>query len=119
MPRQRLGVVVEVDEERPAAAGFDEAVGVPVEGGGQRFPGQEPAHVAGQHLALEVRDGPRLGCGHVGGVAEGEDVRLDLGLQGVRIDRNETKLVTEAGRAADVVGASGTVKSTSTLSTNQ
>ena len=54
MPRQRLGVVVEVDEERPAAAGFDEAVGVPVEGGGQRFPGQEPAHVAGQHLAEEI-----------------------------------------------------------------
>src|SRR5436190_14696548 len=32
VPGQRLGVVVEVDEQRLAAAGLDEAVGVPVEG---------------------------------------------------------------------------------------
>src|SRR5665213_4567185 len=33
VPGQRLGVVVEVDEERLAEPGLDEAVGVPVEAG--------------------------------------------------------------------------------------
>ena len=102
---QRLGVVVEVDQQGLAAAGLDEAVGVPVERRGERLPGQEPAHVAGQHLALEVRDRAGLGGGHVGGVAEGEHVRLDLRLEGVRVDRDEAERVAEAGRTADVGGA--------------
>ncbi len=58
-----------------------------------------------QHLALEVGDRSSLGGGHVGGVAEGEHVRLDLRLEGVRVDRDEIELVAEAGRAADVAGA--------------
>ena len=53
--RQRLGVVVEVDQQRLVEAGLDEAVGVPVEAGVERLAGQEAADV------LDERSRPRSG----------------------------------------------------------
>jgi hypothetical protein len=52
-----------------------------------------------------MRDGAGLGGRHVGGVAEGKHVRLDLCLKGVRVDRDETELIAETRGAADVGGA--------------
>ena len=93
---QRLGVVVEVDQQRLVEPGLDEAVGVAVEPRLERFAGQEPAHVADEGLALEVGDRTGLGGGNVGGVADDEDVRRGLRLQGVLVGGDEVELVAEA-----------------------
>ncbi len=65
-------------------------------------PAQEADDVAGQDLAFEVGDRAGLGSAHVGGVADDEDVRAGLGLQGVLVGRDEAERVAEAWRAADV-----------------
>ena len=62
---QRLGVVVEVDQQRLAEAALDEAVGVAVERCVQRLAGQVPGDVPGQRC--RPRSGPptrpwRSGC---------------------------------------------------------
>ncbi len=93
---QRLGVVVEVDEQGLVEPGLDEAVGVPVETGLERLAGEEPAHVADERLALEVGDRTGLGRRHVGGVTDDEDVRCGLRLQGVLVGGNEVELVAQA-----------------------
>ena len=102
---ERFGVVVEVDEQGLVEPGLDEAVGVPVEPGLERLAGEEPRDVADEGLALEVGDRAGLGGGHVGGVADDEDVRRRLRLQGVLVGGHEVELVAEPGRAADVGGA--------------
>jgi hypothetical protein len=53
---ERFGVVVEVDEQRLAAASLDEAVGVAVEGSGDRLARQVGADGVSQGLAFEVGD---------------------------------------------------------------
>src|SRR5215831_21030501 len=59
-PGDRLGLVVVVNEERPAEAALDEAVGVAVEPRAQRLPREEAADVADQDLALEMATEPAL-----------------------------------------------------------
>ncbi len=54
--RQRLGVVVEIDQQGFVEAGLDEAVGVPVEALIERIPGQVAVNILDQHLTFEVRD---------------------------------------------------------------
>ena len=54
--RQRLGVVVEVDQQGLVEAGLDEAVGVAVEALIEWIPRQVAANVLDQHLTFEVRD---------------------------------------------------------------
>ena len=76
--------------------GLDEAVGVPVEAGLQGLAGEEPLDVADEGLAFEVGDRAGLGGGDVGGVADDEDVRCRLGLQGVLVGGHEVELVAEA-----------------------
>src|SRR5205814_8950601 len=102
--RQGLGGVVEVDEHSPAVAGFDEAVGVPVEACGHRPAVDVLQEVAGEHLDREVRDRPGLRRGNVAGVAEGEDVVVPPGQQRVLVHRYQVQLVAQA-RAGDVLGA--------------
>ena len=101
---ERLGVVVEVDQQGLAGAGLDEAVGVAVESGGQRLPGQEAADIAGQDVALEVGDGTRLGRRHVGRVAQGKHIGLGCRLERARVNRDEAEFVTEPGRVLDIGG---------------
>ena len=91
VPGERLGVVVEVDEQRLVEAGLDEAVGVAVEAGVERLAGEEAADVLDERLALEVGDRPGLRGGHVGGVADHEDVRRRLGLQRVLVGRARSR----------------------------
>ena len=93
---QRLGVVVEVDEQRLVEPGLDEAVGVPVEPGFERLAGEETSHVADERLAFEVGDRPGFRRGNVGGVADDEDVRRGLRLQRVLVGGDEVELVAEA-----------------------
>ena len=102
---KRLGVVVEVDEQRLVEAGLDEAVRVAVEAGVERLAVEEAPQVLDQHLAFEVGDRPGLRRRHTGRVADREHVRRDLGLQGVLVDLDEAELVAEARRAAHVRGA--------------
>src|ERR1019366_501338 len=102
---ERFGVVVEVDQQGPAEAGLDEAVGVAVEGGGQRLATQELVDVGGQHVAFEMGNGSCFGGRDVGGVAEGEHVGLYRGLERAGGHRNEAELVAESGGALDVTGA--------------
>ena len=106
MAGQGLGVVVEVDEQRFAEAGFDEAVGMPIEGGVEWFAGQVPTHVLDQHLAFEVGDRSRLGGGDVGCITDHEDVGRRLGLQGVLIGGDEVELVTKTRGPSDIGGSS-------------
>src|ERR1039457_1597946 len=94
---ERFGVVVEVDQQGPAEAGLDEAVGVAVEGGGQRLATQELVDVGGQHVAFEMGNGSCFGGRDVGGVAEGEHVGLYRGLERAGVHRNEAELVAESG----------------------
>ena len=101
-PRDRLGVVVEVDQQRLAEAAFDEAVGMAVEAGAQRLAAEEAGDVAGQDLALEMGDRAGLGGADVGGIADDEDVRAGLGLQGVLVDGDEAQRIAKTGRALDV-----------------
>src|SRR6266508_6035806 len=56
---QRLGVVVEVDEQALAVAGLHEAVGVPVEASGHRLAAGVLEEVVREDLHREVRDGDR------------------------------------------------------------
>src|SRR6266545_5306341 len=57
---ERLGLVVEVDQQRLMEAGLDEAVGVAVVAGVELLVGEVAGDVLGQHLGLEVRDRARL-----------------------------------------------------------
>jgi hypothetical protein len=57
---QRLGLVVEVDQQRLVEAGLDEAVGVPVVAGVEFVAGQVAGDVLGEDLGLEVGDRSRL-----------------------------------------------------------
>ena len=95
--RQRLGVVVEVDEQGLVEPGLDEAVGVPVEARLERLAGEETAHVADEGLALEVRHRAGLRRGNVRGVADDEDVRRGFRLQRVLVGGHEVELVAEPG----------------------
>src|SRR5579859_1308441 len=103
--RQRLGVVVEVDEQRLAEAALDEAVRVAVEDSVRRLSGQPPQHVADQHLALEVGHRAGLRRGQARRVADHEDVRAGLGDQRLLIARHEAELVAQPWRPAHVPGA--------------
>ena len=84
---QRLGLVVEVDQQRLVEAGLDEAVGVPVVAGVELFVGEVAGDVLGEDLGLEVGDGAGLRGGQVGRVAEANtfgftgvcSVRLSVG----------------------------------------
>ena len=101
VPGQRLGVVVEVDQQGLAEAGLDEAVRVPVEAASSGSPARN-GDVLGQDLALEVRHRSGLRCRDVGGVADHEDVRPRPRLQRVLVGRHEAELVAEARGALDV-----------------
>src|SRR5215467_37445 len=101
-PGDRLGLVVVVNEERPAEAALDEAVGVAVEPRAQRLPREEAADVADQDLALEMGNRAGLGRPDVGGVADDEDVRAGLGLERPLIAGHKAERVPEPGRPADV-----------------
>ena len=104
-PRQRLGVVVEVDQQGLAEARLDEAVGVAVEVVDEWLVGQEMTDVGDDGFTLEVGDRAGLGGGHVGGVADDEDVGCGAGLQGVLVGRHEVQRVAEAWRATDELGS--------------
>src|SRR6266508_5493004 len=54
--RQRLGLVVEVDQQCLVEAGLDETVGVAVVARVELLVGEETRDVLGQHLRLEVGD---------------------------------------------------------------
>src|SRR6516164_666174 len=101
-PGDRLGLVVVVNEERPAEAALDEAVGVAVEPRAQRLRRKKAAHVADQDLALEMGNRASLGRAEVGGVADDEDVRAGLGLERPLIAGHKAERVTQPGRPADV-----------------
>ena len=102
---QRLGLVVEVDQQRLVEAGLDEAVGVAVVAGVELLAGEVAGDVLGQHLGLEVRDRAGLRGRQVGRVAEREDVRLRRRLQRALVGGDEAERVAEPGRALDVGGA--------------
>ena len=68
-------------------------------------PARKRRDVLDERLALEVGDRTGLRGGHVGGVADDEDVRRGLRLQRVLVGRHEVELVAETRRAADVRGA--------------
>lgn len=93
------------DEQGLVEPGLDEAVGVAIEPGFEGLAGEEPSDVADEGLAFEVGDRAGLGGGDVGGVADDEDVRSGLGLQGVLVGGDEVELVSQSGRAPDVGGA--------------
>ena len=101
---QRLGVVVEVDQQRLVVTGLDEAVGVAVEGPGHRSARDVLEEVVDEDLDREVRDRAGLGGGDVAGVADGEDVVVRRREQGVLVDGHVVELVAEP-RAGDEVGA--------------
>ena len=94
---QRLGVVVEVDQQRLVEAGLDEAVGVPVVAGLELLAGEVAGDVLGEHLGLEVGDRAGLRGRQVGRVAEREHVRLRRRLQRVLVGRDEAERVAEPG----------------------
>ena len=103
---QRLGLVVEVDQERLVEAGLDEAVRVAVEARPRaRSPARKRATFSASISRLEVRDRAGLRGRQVGRVAEREDVRRRPRLERVRVGRNEAERVAEPGRALDVRGA--------------
>ena len=64
---------------------------------------EEPDDVVDQDLALEVSDRPGLGGRQVRGVADGEHVRTDLGLQRGNVRRYEVHRIAQT-RAAPHVG---------------
>ena len=53
----------------------------------------------------KVRHRAGIGGGEVGGVADGEDVRVRGRLQGLRVHLDEVPFVAEPGGAPDVGGA--------------
>ena len=75
---------------------------MPVEAGVQLVPGEEPGDVAREDLALEVRDRTGLRRRERRGVADDEDVRAGLGLQGVRVGRDEPELVPQPRRVLHI-----------------
>jgi hypothetical protein len=81
----------------PARISRYEAVGVPVEGGLQRLVREEVTDVRDERVALEVGHRAGLGGRQVRRVADREDVRGGLGLQGVWVGGHEAELVTEPG----------------------
>ena len=102
-PRQRLDLVVEVDQQRLVEARLDEAVGVSVVAGLELAAGEEAGDVLGQHLGLEVRDRSGLRGREVGRVAESEHVGLRLRLERGLVRRDEAERVAEARPALDVL----------------
>ena len=102
---QRLGLVVEVDQQRLVKARLDEAVRMTVVEAGQFVACEESLDVLRHCLSLEVGDRARLRGRYVGGVADREDVRRGLGLKCVAIGRHEPERIAQALRAGDVLGA--------------
>ena len=99
---QRLGVVVEVDEQALAVAALDEAVRVPVERLGHRPAGDLVEEVVDEDLDREVRHRAGLRRRDVGGVTDGEDVRERLGAQRPLVDRHVVELVAETRAGHEV-----------------
>ena len=95
LPRQRLCVVVEVDEHGLLATGLDEAVRVTVELVSHLAACHELQEVVEEDVHLEVGYRPGLGCRDVVGVAEREDVGVGLRLLGELVDRDEVHIVAE------------------------
>src|SRR6266545_5306768 len=87
--RQRLDVVVEVDQQRLVEAGLDEAVRVTVVARVELLAGEEARDVLREHLALEVGDRAGLRGGEVGRVAQREDIRLRRRLERALVGRDE------------------------------
>ncbi len=98
--RERIRLVVEVDEDGLAFAGLDEAVGVAIEVGEQLASLDVTQHVSNQHFPLNVRNRAGLADGKVGGVAGHEDVLDGLELQGVLVGGDEARGVPEPGPLA-------------------
>jgi hypothetical protein len=67
---QRLGVVVEIDEQGLAVAGLDETVGVSVEPAGHRPAVDVFQEVAGEHIDGEVGHRSSLRRREIGGITE-------------------------------------------------
>ena len=93
----RFLVVVEIEQERFAVAGFDEAVGVAVEAAAEGLAGDEVKDILGEDLGFEVRDRSGFGSRAIGGVADDEDVGVGFALQGVLVGRDVVEFVAEAG----------------------
>ena len=93
--RERLGLVVEVEEQCLAGTGLDEAVRVAIEGGGHRLAPHVVHEVVGEQLEREVRRRPGLRDRQVGRVADGEDRVIAGGQQRLAVDRDAVELVAE------------------------
>src|SRR6266702_1823075 len=95
MSRQRLRLVVEVDQQRLPEARFDEAVGVAVISRMQLFVAEVVDDVVCEDLRLEMGDGPGFRGRQVGGITEREDVRLGRRLQRALVGTDEAERVPE------------------------
>ncbi|MPM62456.1 hypothetical protein SDC9_109328 [bioreactor metagenome] len=92
---QRLGVVVEVEQQRLAAAGLDEAVGVAVELVRHRPAVDHGEEVRDERLDGEVGHRAGLRGRDVARVAQHEDVVVRRGPQRVLVHRDEAALVAQ------------------------
>ena len=100
---QRLGVVVEVDEQRLVEAGLDEAVGVPVEAGLERLVRRGTGATFSTSVSPSkwVTD-PAFEAGTLAASPITKTFGARLGLQGVLVGGHEVELVTESRRTTDV-----------------
>src|SRR6267154_1368579 len=98
-----LKIVVEVEKERLPVARFDKAIRMAVKVLFQRLAPHEMQDILGQHLSFEVRNGPRLGCRHIGSVTNDKNILMRFGLERVRIRGDKIKLVAQSGALDDGV----------------
>ncbi len=103
LPRQRLYIVVEVDQHALAKARFNEAVGVAIELGPHRPAVDVIEEVVEQNLRLEVRHRAGLGAGQIGGVTDHEDVVIIACFQRLGVGVHEVELVPQLA-ALDALG---------------
>src|SRR6266511_3637602 len=81
----RLHIVVEIEQERLAISGFDEAVSMTVELQLERLAFEVMKDVFSQPFRLKMRNLPSFLGGQIGGVAENENVLVLFRLQRVAI----------------------------------
>ena len=95
--RQRLGLVVEIDEERLGEAGLDEAVGVAVERAASGWPARKDSMFATRTSPSKWVTDPAFEAGTSAASPSTKMFGLHGGLQRCVVGRDEPELVAEAG----------------------